>query len=118
MKRGFEVEKERFIKEITENKVHSTIFHKNYPILHADVKGVHDELDDEVMKGRIRSCIFDIDAWVESPEDNIIAKIVYGSRALVQEGKLDEKLLLEKAKKFNVLDKLISLIRERDRYRE
>jgi len=126
-KRGFEVEKERFVKEMMENKVHSTIFHKNYPILHADIKGVYDELDGEVMKGRIRSRIFDTDAWVESPEDNIIAKIVYGSQQdfedalsvlIVQEGKLNERLLLEKAKKFNVLDKLKSLMRERDRYHE
>jgi hypothetical protein len=126
-KRGFEVEKERFVKGITEIKAHSTIFHKNHPILHADIKGVYDELDHEVMKGRIRSRIFDIDAWVESPEDNIVAKIVYGSQQdfedafsvlIVQEGKLNERLMFEKAKKFNVLDKLESLIRERDRYRE
>ncbi|NHV07439.1 MAG: hypothetical protein HA495_08930 [Thaumarchaeota archaeon] len=69
--------------------------------------------------------IFNTWAWVESLEDIIVAKLVYGSQqdyedafavVIAQEDKIDMEVLANKARKFNVLDKLEQILKEKEKF--
>jgi hypothetical protein len=122
--RNFEFDEEDLVRNIIRLKTHSTIFHKDFPILHADIKGIYSELDQEVMNGKTREKIFGIDTWLESIEDNIVAKLVYGSQQdledalsvlIAQEERINISSLVEKSKRFKVSDKLKLIIEEKNK---
>ncbi|MGQ9597438.1 MAG: DUF6036 family nucleotidyltransferase [Thermoproteota archaeon] len=122
---GFEVDEEAFVENILKHKIRSTVFHTDFPILHADIKGVYNELDKEVMRNRERAEIFGVEAWAESLEDNIVAKLVYGSQQdiedalavmVAQEDRINMNVLVEKSGKFGVIDRLNQLIEEKKKF--
>jgi hypothetical protein len=124
-KENFEVEEREFIENVLNLNSHYTIFHDNFPILHADIKGVYNELDKEVIANKLRMEIFNTWAWVESLEDIIVAKLVYGSQqdyedafavVVAQGDKIDMEVLVNKARKFNVLDKLEQILKEKEKF--
>ena len=73
-------------------------------------------MDFEVLKDKKRGNILGVDCWIESLEDIIVAKLIYGSMQneedviaiLSKIGKIDENLK-EKARKFHVYEKLCGI---------
>ncbi|MGB9895444.1 MAG: DUF6036 family nucleotidyltransferase [Thermoproteota archaeon] len=124
-KENFEVDERELIENVLNLKSHYTVFHSNFPILHADIKGVYNELDKEVINNKLRMEIFNTQTWIESLEDIIVAKLVYGSQqdyedafavVVAQEEKIDMKVLVRKARKFNVLGKLEQILKEKKKF--
>jgi hypothetical protein len=122
---GFEVNEKELIENILHLKSHCTIFHKNFPVLHADIKGVYNELDEEIINNKMRIEIFSTQVWAESLEDNIVAKLVYGSQQdiedalaviVAQEDKINTEALIRKSSKFGVLDKLKQILEEKGKF--
>jgi hypothetical protein len=76
------------------------------------------------MNGKTREKIFGIDTWLESIEDNIVAKLVYGSQQdledalsvlIAQEERINMSSLVEKSSRFKVSDKLKLIIEEKNK---
>jgi len=55
------------------------LFFPGNVFFHVDLKFVKDELDYEVLNGRIRGELLGIPCWIESIEDIVVAKLIYGS---------------------------------------
>lgn len=115
-KEGFEIKREEFEK-LLEEKQHITIFLKNSPF-RVDLKGIYSSLDEASLKRRRKVKIFEKNAWVESPEDLIVAKLVYGStqdledvRAiLLRQKKLNWRYLKKRAREEKVFKKLEKIL--------
>jgi ribosomal protein S8 len=115
-KEGFEVEKEEFEKSL-KDKTHITIFHKKSPF-RIDLKGLYSSLDEASLKRRRRVKIFGKKAWIESPEDLIIAKLVYGSEqdledvkaVLLRQKRLELKYLMKRAEEEKVSKRLKKIL--------
>jgi hypothetical protein len=114
---GFDVTLADIQKALTE-KSHFTVFDTQSPY-RLDVQGVYNTLDEASFKGRRKSTLFGEQAWVESPEDLIIAKLVYGSPQdleddlailIRQKPKLDIDYLKRQAAKNKVTSKLGELL--------
>ncbi|MBI4451604.1 hypothetical protein HY642_06535 [Candidatus Woesearchaeota archaeon] len=111
---------EEEIKDALNEKSHVTVFDEE-SVYRLDVKGVYDELDRITFARRTKVHFRDFDLWVNTPEDSILAKLVYGSpqdlddaktMLLRQEGKLDLAYLKTQAQRFKVLQSLTVLMRE------
>ena len=84
------------------------------------MKGLYSQLDYKSFNNKIKISIFDVETWIETPEDLIIAKLVYNnyqdiedaaSVLLRQFGKLDIKYLKDRAIQENVVKKLDKLLK-------
>jgi hypothetical protein len=116
-KEGFDVTLADIQKALTE-KSHFTVFDAKSPY-RLDVQGVYNPLDEARFNGRRKSALFGEQVWVESPEDLIIAKLVYGSPQdleddlailIRQKSKLDINYLKRQATKNKVTSKLRKLL--------
>lgn len=111
-KEGFEIKKREFERSLRE-KEHITVFLKNSPF-RIDLKGVYSRLDEASLKRRRKVKIFGKDAWIESPEDLIVAKLVYASAQdledvkaiLLRQKRLNWKYLKKRAEEEKVWKKL------------
>jgi hypothetical protein len=116
-KEGFEVSQSDIQRALAE-KSHFTVFDAKSPY-RLDIQGVYNALDESSFRGRRRSILFGEQAWVESPEDLIVAKLVYGSSQDLEDGlaimirqgpNLNGKYLGRQAAKNKVSSKLRKLI--------
>ncbi|QXJ29033.1 hypothetical protein J5U23_01902 [Saccharolobus shibatae B12] len=112
--KGFEFS-ERELLEAFKERSRVTLFFPGNIFFHIDLKFAKDELDYEVLNGRIRGELLGIPCWIESVEDIVVAKLIYGSSqdeedviAILLNYGLSEGLK-EKAKKFGVYDKLCGI---------
>lgn len=92
-----------------------TLFPLGNSFFHVDLKFAKDELDYEVLNGRVRGELLGIPCWIESVEDIIVVKLIYGSSqdeedviAILLNHGLDERVK-EKAKRFGVYEKLCGI---------
>jgi len=71
------------IKNSLAERSHTTIYDKDY-MFRVDLQGVYNRLNALAFEGRRRVKIFGVDAWIQGPEDLIIAKLSYyvGNRDL------------------------------------
>ena len=65
-------------------KSHFSIFDKSSP-WRIDGKGVYTKLDEITLSNRRQLKILGLSAWVESPEDLVIAKLIYGSQQDIED---------------------------------
>jgi hypothetical protein len=115
-KEGFEVDKKE-IKNALEEKSHASFFIKNCPY-RIDLKGIYSKLDVASFENRKRVKIFGRNALIESPEDLIVAKLVYGAAQdiedvkaiLLRARKLDKNYLRKRTEEEKVSEKLKELI--------
>jgi hypothetical protein len=115
-KEDFEVHQTDIQKALSERS-HFTVFDKKSPY-RLDVQGVYNNLDKASFGGRRKSELFEEPAWIESPEDLIIAKLVYGSSQdledalailIRQKPTLNMTYLMGQAAKHKVSSKLTKL---------
>lgn len=101
---------------------HVPVFDKCSPY-RIDLKTVHDKLDTSSLKNRRKTEIFGVETWIESPEDLIIAKLVYGGQQdeedvlaviLAQKDELNISYLQKRSQEEHVNAKLLVLFRELD----
>lgn len=105
--------------EAIRNRYHVTIFDREY-LFRIDLQGVYNRLNELAFEGRRRVKIFGIDAWIQGPEDLIIAKLKYyiGSRdlkdviAIIKNSRnlIDWSRLWRLAKEFEVEDKIKEIL--------
>ena len=119
IKNGFEVSLKE-VKEVLKKKTHVSIFLKNSPY-RIDLKGVYSSLDKASISKRRKIKIFGEETWIESPEDVIVAKLVYGSeqdlndaKAIILNQKLNKRYLFKRAKEENVFKKLKQLMEDKN----
>ena len=105
------------IKRSLKEKTHITIFLKNSPY-RIDLKGIYTSLDQASIRRRRKIKLFGRNVWIESPEDIVIAKLVYGSqqdledaKAILIKQKLDLNYLFKRAKEEKVFKKLKRLMK-------
>jgi transcriptional/translational regulatory protein YebC/TACO1 len=111
---GFEFS-DRDLEVAFEERSRVALFLPEDILFHVDLKFARDELDYEVLRGRVREEIMGVVCWMESAEDIIVAKLIYGSSqdeedviAVLLNRGINDKLK-EKAKKFNVYYKLCGI---------
>ena len=116
--KGFDIDYNDLLSSLKE-KSHASIFLSEYPF-RIDLKGVYDSLDRASMQNRRREKIFGVTAWIESPEDLVIAKLCYGSqqdiediRAVLKRQKLNMKYLEKRSKEEGVLAKLKNVLSDK-----
>lgn len=112
--KGFEFS-ERELLDAFKDRSRVTLFLLGNSFFHVDLKFAKDELDYEVLNGKVRGELLGISCWIESLEDIIVAKLIYGSSqdeedviAILLNHGLDERVK-EKAKRFGVYDKLCGI---------
>jgi hypothetical protein len=76
--KGFEFS-ERELLDAFKDRSRVTFFLLVNSFFHVDLKFAKDELDYEVLNGRVRGELLGIPCWIESVEDIIVAKLIYGS---------------------------------------
>ncbi|BDC17912.1 nucleotidyltransferase [Acidianus sp. HS-5] len=114
VKQGFEFSRQE-LEEAFKERGRITLFIPEDVLFHVDLKFASDDLDLEVLKDRVRDKLMGIDCWIESVEDIIVAKLIYGSSqdeedviaVLLNKG-IGERLK-EKAKKFKAYNKLCGI---------
>jgi hypothetical protein len=116
-KEGFEV-RETDIQEALTERSRFTVFDAKSPY-RLDIQGIYNALDMASFKRRRKDMVFGIRTWVESPEDLIIAKLVYGSSQdleddiailIRQKSRLNTEYLRRQAAKNKVSSKLTKLL--------
>jgi hypothetical protein len=102
----------------------ATILHKDFPYK-MDIQGVYEALDERSLANRLSLRIFNLVAYIEKPEDLIIAKLRYGStmdfedaKAILirQNEKLDYEYLENIAKQEDLEEDLHTLIASIKKY--
>jgi len=110
---------------IEENSI-ATILHEDFPYK-IDIQGVYEPLDERALSNRIFLKVFGQGAYIEKPEDLIIAKLRYDSstdfddaRAILirQNTKLNYKYLKQIARQENLLDDLKLLLDSVEKYKQ
>lgn len=76
--KGFEFS-ERELLDAFKDRKQSHVFLLGNSFFHVDLKFAKDELDYKVLNGRVRGELLGIPCWIESVEDIIVAKLIYGS---------------------------------------
>lgn len=119
---GFDFNQDEIIIAIQERS-HCSIFHTSFPF-RIYIQGTYSSLDERSVKNREKRIILRHEAFVEKPEDLIIAKLVYGSqqdledvKAIIirQKRKLDKnylELIAEKEQIKEKLDKILTYTKE------
>lgn len=103
--------------EAIKTKSHFTIF-DNKSTLRLDIKGIYTELDRVSFKRRKKFKIGTHSIYINTPEDCIVAKLIFGSEKdisdaesiILRQSKLDYSYLEKMAKKFKVEKKLKKLM--------
>ena len=100
-------------------RVHVTIYDEDH-MFRVDLQGVYSKLNILAFEGRRRVKIFGVEAWIQGPEDLIIAKLTHyiGNRdirdvvAILKNsyGIIDWRRLKKLAKEFQVEDKIRELL--------
>jgi hypothetical protein len=116
-KNNFEVDEEE-IKRAFRERTHVPIFFKNSPY-RIDLKGVYSTLDKASLLNRKKVKLLGKSVWIESPEDVIITKLVYGSEQdlndakaiILNQKKLNLSYLSKRAKEEKVVKKLKKLMK-------
>ncbi len=121
------LEKEKFkiiggcesISTSIKERVHVTVYDEDY-MFRVDLQGVYSRLNILAFEGRRRVEIFGVKAWIQGPEDLIIAKLTYymGNRdirdvvAILKNsyGIIDWGRLKKLAREFQVEDKIRELL--------
>lgn len=110
---------------IEENSI-ATILHEDFPYK-IDIQGVYEPLDERALSNRIFLKVFGQGAYIEKPEDLIIAKLRYDSstdfddaRAILirQNTKLNYMYLKQIARQENLLDDLKLLLDSVEKYKQ
>ncbi|WXG44653.1 MAG: hypothetical protein WED04_11570 [Promethearchaeati archaeon SRVP18_Atabeyarchaeia-1] len=114
---GFEVTLREIQQAISERN-HFTVFDRESPY-RLDIQGVYKALDEASLNGRRKRDLFGEQAWIESPEDLVVAKLVYGSQQdledslavlIRQKSSLNIDYLKNRAAESRVKDKLRKLL--------
>jgi hypothetical protein len=104
----------------------ATILHKDFPYK-MDIQGVYKALDERSLANRKSLRIFNLEAYIEKPEDLIIAKLRYGStmdfedaKAILirQNEKLDYEYLENIAKQEDLEEDLHTLLASIKKYKQ
>lgn len=105
--------------ESLKERTHFSIFNEEY-VFRIDAQGVYSRLNELAFEGRRRVKLFGLSAWIQGPEDLIIAKLTeyVSSRdlkdvvAILKNSRdlIDWSRLWRLAKEFNVADKIRELI--------
>ena len=107
------------LRQAINEKSHITIFIPN-EILRVDMKGLYSQLDYKSFNNKKQTSIFDVETWIEAPEDLIIAKLVFNSYQDIEDAasviirqseKLDITYLRDRASQEKVLKKLNKLLK-------
>ncbi|MFX0181433.1 MAG: hypothetical protein ACFE95_00015 [Candidatus Hodarchaeota archaeon] len=110
---------------IKENSI-ATILHEDFPYK-IDIQGVYEPLNERTLSNRIFLKVFGQEAYVEKPEDLIIAKLRYDrstdfddAKAILirQNTKLNYKYLERIARQENLLDDLKTLFDSVAKYKQ
>jgi len=105
---------EEDIKTALKEKSHSTILDKK-SIFRLDIKGIYDKLDRDSFARRKKIHFRNLDFYVNTAEDAIIAKLIFGSFRDIedakgilsrQKDKLDLDYIKERCREHKILDKL------------
>ena len=113
----FEVEAAE-IRQAFREKSYVSIFFPD-DILRIDIKGLYSRLDHRSFSNRKKTIIFGVETWIETPEDLIIAKLVYNSYQDLEDAasvmlrqcdKIDFDYLKFRAEEENVVKELDDLI--------
>jgi len=122
-KKGF-VYGTKDIARALEEKSIATILHEDFPYK-MDIKGIYEALDERSLYNRLSLRIFNLEAYIEKPEDLIIAKLRYGStmdfedaKAILirQNEKLDYEYLENIAKQEDLEEDLHTLLASVKKY--
>ena len=118
-KNDFLIEEEE-IKAALKEKSHFSVF-DNKSIFRIDIKGVYDDLDRDSFSRRKNIHFMGLNLFINTPEDAIIAKLVFGSYRDLEDAKgiilrhgkeLDLNYIKDKCKKHKVLDKLEKILKD------
>ncbi|BCU68721.1 hypothetical protein [Stygiolobus caldivivus] len=92
-----------------------TLFLPRSTLFHVDLKFAKDRLDYEALRGRVKGELMGVKCWLESVEDVVVAKLVYGSgqdeedvMAILLNKGVSEGMK-QKAKEFGVYSKLCGI---------
>ncbi len=105
---------EEDLREAFKEKSHFSIF-DNKSIFRIDIKGVYDDLDKDSFFRRKKINFKKLEIYTNTPEDAIVAKLIFGSQRDLddakgilerQRGKIDLDYIKSQCQKFKVLDKL------------
>lgn len=97
-------------------KSYFSIFDEKSPF-RVDAKGVYLKLDEVALQNRKEIRLFDTNVWAESPEDLIIAKLIYGSPKDIEDAvsvfaNLRSQLNLDYLKKRAVEENVFDLLKK------
>lgn len=104
----------------------ATILHQDYPYK-IDIQGVYEPLNERALRNRMYLTIFNRKAYLEKPEDLIVAKLKYGSETdfndvkailLRQKKNLDYEYIQQFAQQEGVLKELKICEEEIEKYRK
>lgn len=124
-KNGFVYGTRDIIPAIEEKSI-ATLLHEDFPYK-VDIQGVYEPLNERALANRLSLRIFNIEAYIEKPEDLIIAKLHYGStmdfedaKAILirQKTKLDLKYLKNVAHQEHLEEDLHNLFRAVEKYKQ
>lgn len=76
-RRGLDVLEHEIIFSLKERS-HFSVFDTKSP-LRVDAKGVYTRLDSNTLENRRKTKLLGSEVWIASPEDTVIAKLIYGS---------------------------------------
>lgn len=102
------------------NKSHFSIFDKITPF-RVDMKSIYTKLDQIAIKNRRKITLLNLETWIETPEDLIIAKLIFGSPQDIEDAfsvivnirdNLNMNYLTKHAKEENVYDMLMEIFRK------
>ncbi|BCU67879.1 hypothetical protein HS7_13160 [Sulfolobales archaeon HS-7] len=111
---GFEFS-EQELEDAYRERGRVTLFLPGGTLFHVDLKFAKDAIDYEVLRGRVKGELMGIKCWLESVEDVVVAKLLYGSgqdeedvvAILLNKGV--SEAMKEKAKEFGVYSKLCGI---------
>src|SRR3989344_4755822 len=118
-KNDFLIDEEE-IKTALKEKSHFSVFDKR-SIFRMDIKGVYNDLDKDSFSRRMKIHFRGLNLFINTPEDAIIAKLVFGSyrdledaKGIIsrQRKKLEFDYIKDKCKKHKVLDKLEKILKD------
>ncbi len=124
-KNGFDYRTQDIIVAIQEKSL-ATVLHQNFPYK-IDIQGIYEPLNERALKNRMYLKIFNRKAYLEKPEDLIIAKLKYGSETdfndvkailLRQKESLDGSYIQQFAQQEGVLKELEICENQIEKYRK
>lgn len=114
---GLDVLEHEIISSLKERS-HFSVFDSESP-LRVDAKGVYTRLDSNALKNRRKIKLLGSEVWIASPEDTVIAKLIYGSPQDVEDAmaiiinlrdKIDFEYLNQRAEQERIRKRLKKLL--------